>query len=69
MILLGEDDRHLDFRLSVLRQRGGTADWVVVSTVVRFNNWLGRAYFLPVRPLHQLIVPAILRSALRKQMR
>jgi hypothetical protein len=68
-ILLGEDDRHLDFRLSVLRQRGGAADWAVVSTVVRFNNWLGRAYFLPVRPLHQLIVPAILRSALRKQMR
>jgi hypothetical protein len=68
-ILLGEDDRHLAFRVSVLRQRGGAADWVVVSTVVRFNNWLGRAYFLPVRPLHQLIVPAVLRSALRKQMR
>lgn len=63
-LLLGEDDRHLDFRLSVLRQSDGAADWVIVSTVVRFNNWLGRAYFLPVRPLHQLIVPALMRSAL-----
>jgi hypothetical protein len=68
-ILLGEDDRHLDFRVSVLRQSDGTADWAIVSTVVRFNNWLGRIYFLPVRPLHQLIVPAMLRSALRRQAR
>jgi hypothetical protein len=68
-MLLGEDDRHLDFRLSVLRQSDGMADWAIVSTVVRFNNWLGWAYFVPVRPLHQLIVPAILRSALRRQAR
>jgi hypothetical protein len=66
-ILLGEDDRHLDFRLSVLRQSDDTASWAIVSTIVRFNNWLGRAYFLPVGPLHRLIVPAILRSALRRQ--
>ena len=34
---------------------------------VSIPNWLSWAYFLPVRPLHQLIVPAILRSALRQQ--
>lgn len=68
-IVLGEDDRHLDFRVSVLRQSDGTTDWAIVSTVVRFNNWLGRVYFLPVRPLHQLIVPAVLRSALRRHAR
>jgi phytoene dehydrogenase-like protein len=67
-ILLGEDDRHLDFRVSVLRQTEDATDWVVVSTVVRFNNWLGRAYFLPVRLFHRLIVPAMIRSAIRKQM-
>jgi hypothetical protein len=65
-ILLGEDDRHLDFRVSVLRQSDGTANWAIVSTVVRFNNWLGRAYFLPVRPLHRVIVPAMMRSALQR---
>ena len=68
-ILLGEDDRHLNFRVGLLRQSVGADDWVVVSTVVRFNNWLGRLYFLPVRPLHRLIVPAMLRSALRQQVR
>jgi hypothetical protein len=68
-IMMGEDDSHLDFRVSVLLQQAGEADWLIVSTVVRFNNWLGRAYFLPVHPLHQLIVPAMMRSAIRKQMR
>jgi hypothetical protein len=63
-LLLGEDDRHLDFRVSVLLRSDGRSDWAIVSTVVRFNNWLGRAYFLPVRPLHGLIVPALLRHAL-----
>jgi hypothetical protein len=63
-ILLGQDDRHLDFRVSVLLQSERGDDWVVVSTLVRFNNWLGRAYFLPVRPLHRLIVPAMMRRAL-----
>ncbi len=64
-ILLGEDDRHLDFRLSVLiRRRQGVA-WAIVSTVVRFNGLLGRAYFVPVRPFHQRIVPAMLRNMQR----
>ena len=65
-LLLGQDDRHLDFRVSVLVQHDGSDDWATVSTVVRFNNWMGRAYFLPVRPLHNLIVPAMLRSAYRR---
>jgi hypothetical protein len=60
-IVLGEDDRHLNFRVSVLRQPQGEFAWATFSTVVRFNGWLGRAYFVPVRPLHRLIVPAMLK--------
>jgi Protein of unknown function (DUF2867) len=66
-VLLGLDDRHLDFRISIRvhdhdhgRQRQG-----IVSTLVRFHGVLGRAYFLPVRPAHRLIVPAMLRRAAR----
>jgi hypothetical protein len=65
-LLLGEDDRHLDFRVSILVKNDRGTDWAIVSTVVRFNSWLGRAYFLPVRPFHQLIVPAMLRSAYQR---
>jgi hypothetical protein len=63
-VLLGEDDHHLDFRVSLLRVPEQGSDWIVVSTVVRFNNWLGRLYFLPVQFFHRLIVVAMLRRGL-----
>jgi hypothetical protein len=65
-LLLGEDDRHLDFRLSVLLLNDAGVDWAIVSTIVRFNNWVGWAYFLPVRQFHQLIVPSMMRNAYRR---
>ncbi len=64
-ILMGEDDKHLNFRVSVLLDREGDANWAVVSTVVCFNNWLGRLYFVPVRPVHRVIVPATLKRGVR----
>ena len=63
-IILGEDDQHLDYRVSVQLERGEGKCWVIVSTVVKFNNWLGRAYFIPVRPVHKVIVPAMMRYGL-----
>lgn len=60
-IIAGEDDRHLDFRVSFLYRRDDDGKaYGIVSTVVRFNNALGRAYFLPVAPMHRIIVPAML---------
>lgn len=58
-VLLGADDKHLDFRASVLRQD----DRVVVSTVVQLHNACGRAYFAPVRLVHPLMVRAMLTRA------
>lgn len=68
-LLLGEDDRHLDFRVSLLLRDEGEAQWAIVTTVVSFHNALGRAYFAVVRPFHQLIVPALIRRALRMAVR
>jgi hypothetical protein len=65
-IVLGEDDKHLDFRLSVLRTPdlsptlGGQ---LTVSTVVHCHNLMGRAYILVIAPLHRLVVKASLRRA------
>jgi hypothetical protein len=65
-IVLGEDDKHLDFRLSVLRTPdlsptlGGR---VTVSTVVHCHNLLGRAYIWVIAPFHRLVVKASLRRA------
>ena len=63
-ILVGEDDWHLDFRVSLVHERDGDDALLTMSTVVRFNNALGRAYFFPVRPVHGVIVPSMMRRAL-----
>jgi hypothetical protein len=68
-IMLGEDDQHLDYRVSIQLEREEKKCWVVVSTVVKFNNWLGRAYFVPVRPVHKIIVPAMMKYGLERSIR
>ena len=65
-ILFGGDDRHLNFRASMLVQRDGGRSRVVLSTVVQFNNRLGRVYFFFVRPFHGLIVASLLRNLRRR---
>ena len=68
-IVLGEDDRHLDFRLSVLLEpvpaAGGAAAQVVLSSVVHCHNRLGRLYILLIAPFHRAVVQATLRRAAR----
>jgi hypothetical protein len=65
-ILLGEDDKHLNYRVSVQLKYEEERCWIIVSTVVQFNNWLGRAYFVPVKPVHKIIVPAMMRYGLER---
>lgn len=68
-IVLGEDDKHLDFRVSVfLDQPVNIVDHktLTISTTVIFNNWLGRIYFMVVKPFHVLIVPRIIKGIIRE---
>jgi hypothetical protein len=60
-VVIGEDDRHLDFRVS-LSVSGKVNKTLALTTTVKFRNGFGRLYFLPVRPFHKLIVPAMLGS-------
>lgn len=67
-IILGEDDRRLDFRVSLLfdKNKDEEENSLTISTTVKFHNWLGVLYFLPVRPFHKLIVPAMLKNMIHK---
>ncbi|SEH33511.1 DUF2867 domain-containing protein [Chryseobacterium culicis] len=67
-IILGEDYRHLDFRVSLLfdKNKDEEENSLTISTTVKFHNWLGVLYFLPVRPFHKLIVPAMLKNMIHK---
>lgn len=50
-IILGEDDKHLDFRISILKSDTGS----ILSTWVRPHNIFGKAYLTIIMPFHRLI--------------
>jgi cysteine synthase len=62
--VLGFDDKHLDFRVSVTVAPAGTAGTLVtVSTVVKTNNLPGRTYLAAIMPFHRIIVRHLLEHA------
>ena len=57
-LVLGEDDRHLDFRASVLIRvttDEGKRD-LIMTTAVRCHNLPGRVYLMTIAPFHRLVV-------------
>jgi hypothetical protein len=55
-VVMGFDDRHLDFRV-VVAVAGGTA---TLTTVVRWHNAWGRAYLRLIMPFHRTIAARML---------
>jgi len=67
-VVLGLDDRHLDFRILVeVNDLGAGRQEVAASTIVKTHNLLGRTYLAIVKPFHRIIVPAMLAQVLIKQ--
>ena len=65
-IVVGEDDKHLDFRVSLLCSTGTgpqAGHTLTASTVVQCHNLLGRSYLFAIAPFHRLVVKASLRRA------
>ena len=58
-IVMGENDKHLNFRVSIFIDRANL--FIYLTTLVHFNNFWGRAYFFPVKPFHKIIVKSILK--------
>lgn len=67
-IVLGADDRHLDFRLSLLRRLSPTGALLVATTVVHSHNALGLIYLNAIRPFHHLVVRANLARCAQAQL-
>ena len=68
-IILGEDDKHLDFRLSVLYSEAASPlakQRLILSTVVHCHNRLGRLYIFAIAPFHRLLVQFSMRHDARK---
>ena len=64
-IVMGEVDKHLDFRFSVLKDN--TENTISLITVVRFNNIWGNIYFFPVKPFHKIILKTSLKRYLKNE--
>ncbi len=62
-IVAGRDNRHLDFRLSVLREASPGPDRVTVSTICTVHNLAGKIYLFFVVPFHRFGVKRLIANA------
>lgn len=60
--VISSDDRHLAFHVAIKV----TGRQVMAITVVHLHNWLGRAYFMVIKPFHEPIVRKTLIHVLTK---
>lgn len=56
-VIFGEDDKHLDFRVSIFLDR--KSNLLIVSTLVKIHNPLGHLYMAVVKPFHKVISSTI----------
>jgi hypothetical protein len=62
-LVAGRDNKHLDFRLSVLKELAGESASVVVSTICIVHNSFGTLYLFFILPFHRWGVRKLLSRA------
>jgi hypothetical protein len=62
-IVAGRNNKHMDFRLSVLKAMDGDAMSVIVSTICTVHNAFGKIYLFFIVPLHRIGVQSLLSNA------
>jgi len=60
-IVMAENDKHLDFRVSVLLEKKEKETLVHLTTLVKFNNFGGKLYFTIIKPFHKVIIKSVLK--------
>jgi hypothetical protein len=62
-IVAGRNNKHMDFRVSVLKAVDGAAPSVVVSTVCTVHNLFGKIYLFFIVPFHRKGVQLLMAKA------
>jgi len=62
-IVAGRNNKHMDFRLSVLKAMDGDAMSVVVSTICTVHNVFGKIYLFLIVPFHRHGVRSLISNA------
>lgn len=63
-LVAGRDEKHLDFRFSLLKEGTGSSASVVITTICVVNNGFGKLYLFFVVPLHRWGFRRILTQAM-----
>lgn len=64
-VVMGLDDKHLDFRIWLAVRPVADGSEVLMSTLIRHNGISGRIYLFLVMPFHKLLSRYMLARALR----
>lgn len=62
-IMFGQEDSHLDFRLSLILEDGPAGPGLTAATSVRYHRPLGRWYMAVVAPFHRRLMKTTLTRA------
>ena len=63
-LVAGRDNKHLDFRLSLIRIMHDEVPSVVVSTICSVHNWSGKLYLFFIVPFHKWGVKRLISRAI-----
>ncbi|MEO8023700.1 DUF2867 domain-containing protein [Polaromonas sp.] len=63
-LVAGRNNKHLDFRLSVLKEAREHVDSVVISTICTVNNRYGKVYLFFIVPFHRWGVKRLMAKAI-----
>jgi hypothetical protein len=63
-LIAGRDNKHMDFRLSVMKVSDGTGPSVVVSTLCMVHNKFGQRYLSSIIPFHKFGLRRLMANAL-----
>lgn len=66
-LVAGRDNKHMDFRLSVMKVRDEDRPSVIVSTICTVNNTLGSYYLSSIIPFHKFGVRKLMTNAAAAQ--
>jgi Protein of unknown function (DUF2867) len=66
-LIAGRDNKHMDFRVSIMKVHDGSRPSVVVSTLCLVHNKFGQYYLFSVIPFHKFGLRRLMASALAAQ--
>ena len=66
--IMRKDDKHLLFYVDIFITPLETGKQMIeVTTLVKYHNWVGKAYFFCIKPFHRVIVPLVLKKRYAEQ--